>query len=209
MALSLIYNQKLDTKKLKELIHSFLPKNLDFNDEKVMLEIFPQIICLINEMVNLFEKKQKPLIMQPVWKTLGKSPKLADNCLDLFIWSDVSFMKFNIDICKPTKKTTSINRQMRSIIWLVKMLYDYSINQHFSAERITNELIYGSRNDKAFAVSGFITNYYMKSPELLKPRIKHTEIKNIILGGGEKLLSPERRFDALVFSSTSIFDDEN
>lgn len=209
LALSLIHNQKLDKKKLNSIITSFISESLDFKSEVEMIINFPKFIDLTNELIKRFEINQNPIIMQPIWKTLGKSPKLAENCLDLFIWSDVAFLKFNLDICKFTKKTKTINRQMRSIIWLVKMLYDYSKDGHFSAETITNEYIYGSRNDKAFAVSGFITNFYMKCPELLKPRIKATEIKNIILGGGEKLLSPERRFDALVFSSTNIFDEIN
>ena len=32
------------------------------------------------------------------------------------------------------------------------------------------------------------------------------EIKKIILGGGHKCLSPERRFDAILFFSTDIFE---
>jgi hypothetical protein len=32
------------------------------------------------------------------------------------------------------------------------------------------------------------------------------EIKNIILGGGQNLLSPERRFDAVIVNSPDIFD---
>ena len=46
----------------------------------------------------------------------------------------------------------------------------------------------------------------MKSPELTKPRIKQEEINNIILGGGEKLLSPERRFDAIILNTPNLFD---
>lgn len=204
-ALSLIHNQNYPKGLLKKLFVKYSIDSLDFLDEKAVLAMFPKIILLINELVKISEEKQKPLIMQPIWKTVGKAPKLADNCLDIFIWSDVSFMKFNIDICKITSKTSSINRQMRSITWLVKMLFDFSENSHFSAENITNELIYGARNDKAFAVSGFVTNSYMSCAELVKPRIKMSEIKNIIIGGGEKLLSPERRFDAIVFSSPDLF----
>lgn len=54
--------------------------------------------------------------------------------------------------------------------------------------------------------SGSKTNYYMNSSELTKPRISKNEIKNIILGGGEKLLSPERRFDAIIFNTPGLFD---
>jgi HindVP restriction endonuclease len=55
-------------------------------------------------------------------------------------------------------------------------------------------------------VSGRVTQAYMKSPSLTKPRIRQSEIKNIILGGGQNLLSPERRFDAIVYNSSDLFD---
>ncbi len=45
----------------------------------------------------------------------------------------------------------------------------------------------------------------MKSPELTKPRIKREEINNIILGGGENLLIPERRFDAIILNTPNLF----
>jgi pimeloyl-ACP methyl ester carboxylesterase len=46
----------------------------------------------------------------------------------------------------------------------------------------------------------------MRSPELLSPRITRAEIKDIVLGGGEKLLSPERRFDGIVQSTIDLFE---
>ena len=46
----------------------------------------------------------------------------------------------------------------------------------------------------------------LHSPELTHPRIGKNEIKNIILGGGQNLLSPERRFDAVIVNSPDLFD---
>jgi hypothetical protein len=46
----------------------------------------------------------------------------------------------------------------------------------------------------------------MKSESLKQPRIKKPEIKRIILGGGQNLLSPERRFDAIIYNSPDIFN---
>ena len=46
----------------------------------------------------------------------------------------------------------------------------------------------------------------MTSDELTTPRIKKDEIKNIILGGGEQFLSPERRFDAIILNTPNLFD---
>lgn len=65
---------------------------------------------------------------------------------------------------------------------------------------------YTYANDKAFAVSGAISLPFMRCDELAHPRIGKNEIKNIILGGGQNLLSPERRFDAVLVNSPEIFD---
>jgi hypothetical protein len=45
----------------------------------------------------------------------------------------------------------------------------------------------------------------MKSEALKKPRIQKHEISNIILGGGQNLLSPERRLDAIIYNSPDLF----
>jgi hypothetical protein len=85
------------------------------------------------------------------------------------------------------------------------MLYDFAKKGKINHKTVIDSLTYDTRNDKAFAVGGTVTRGYLKSPELLKPRIKKTEVKNIILGGGEKMLSPERRFDAAVLGTPGLF----
>ena len=64
-----------------------------------------------------------------------------------------------------------------------------------------------TRNDKAFASVGNVTNPYMSCDRLTLPRIRKDEIKNIILGGGQNLLSPERRFDVIILIHQSCSDD--
>lgn len=86
------------------------------------------------------------------------------------------------------------------------MLYDFSINGSFNHRRIIDALSYNTKNDKAFAVSGRLTHVYMRSEALRQPRIQKQEIKRIILDGGQNLLSPERRFDAIIYNSPDIFD---
>ena len=48
-------------------------------------------------------------------------------------------------------------------------------------------------------------NQYMSCPRLKDPVVSHSEIKNIILGDGQTMLSPERRFDAIIFNSPELF----
>ena len=148
--------------------------------------------------------KQEPIIMQPVWKTEGKSSRLSDNCLDVFVWSNFAFVELIARELR-NRQITKIERQTRTIVWLFKMLYDFSKTGQFYPKQIIDDYSYNTLNDKAFAVSGKVSHSFMQSPELTKPRVKSSAIKNIILGGGQNLLSPERRFDAIIFNTPELF----
>ena len=147
--------------------------------------------------------KQRPLIIQPIWKTEGNKMKLQDDCLDVFVWSDLSI----IQMCCTEDSTniTKLNRFHRTIIWLYKMLLDYVTYDTFDYKRIIRLQSYNLANDKAFALPGSKSHKFLDCAETLKPRVSKYEIKNIILGGGQNLLSPERRFDAVIVNSPDIF----
>lgn len=85
------------------------------------------------------------------------------------------------------------------------MLYDFSQDGQVNHARIIDTLSYNTKNDKAFALGGRVTNQFMKGEILSNPRITKDEIKHIILDGGQNLLSPERRFDAIIFNSPDLF----
>ena len=191
-----IYDQKYDS--LSES---------DWENEKKILNFVNQMILDFNELIKNNVKKQRPFIIQPIWKTNGKSSTLSDNCLDVFIWSTFSISKLfvpnkNIEI----KSINKISRKIRTLIWITKMIIDYLKSEKFNGEDIINKLSYRTKNDKAFSANGKNTHPFMKSEILLNPRIHKNEIKNIILGGGENLLSPERRFDAIIFNSPNLFE---
>lgn len=177
---------------------------------KIVIPYVPQMIDALDAIAISLLDYQTPLLMQPIWKTLGKTPKLAENCLDVFIWSNLAFTRLFINLAKSELKTfgdfRNIARHTRTIIWLFKMISDFSAHNAFNHRKIIDHLSYNTKNDKAFAVSGRVTQGYMRSPFLSRPRITQSEIKNIILGGGQNLLSPERRFDAIVYNSPNLFD---
>ena len=79
------------------------------------------------------------------------------------------------------------------------------VNIEVTYTDIVNTLAYRYKTDKAFAISGRLTNPFMKCKELVSPRVSKYEIKNIILGDGQKLLRPERRFDAYLVSHPELF----
>ena len=56
--------------------------------------------CRLSERIDVFQKefldRQKPLVMQPIWRTKGQSPILADRAFDILVWSDYAFSRLFI-----------------------------------------------------------------------------------------------------------------
>lgn len=177
----------------------------DWTDAKAVLANINLIVTAIESMSLNAEGGQTPFLLQPVWKTIGKSPVLAVQCLDIFVWSNAGFANFISKIANKNSKANSITRQTRTVIWLYKMLNDFRDSGKFDHKEIIDNLSYNTKNDKAFASAGNVTNKYMKTKRLEVPIISKAEIKNIILGGGQNMLSPERRFDAIIFNSPELF----
>lgn len=177
----------------------------DWTEPSVIIPYLGNMIRVVDEVSLKMLDSQSPLVMQPIWKTNGKSPKLAENCLDVFVWSNLAFIRLFAKLAKAEMRENKITRQLRTLIWLFKMLYDFSREGQVNHARIIDTLSYNTKNDKAFALSGRVTHQFMKGEILQNPRITKDEIKHIILGGGQNLLSPERRFDAIIFNSPDLF----
>jgi hypothetical protein len=197
------YKNVKDKEKLRQMLRS-VPQINHWEEINEVLPNYPKILDAVLTVSSDMYKKQKSLIIQPVWKTEGNKMRLKDDCLDVFVWSNLSVIQMcctedAADICR-------LNRFHRTIIWIYKMLLDYVTYDTFDYKRIIRLQSYNLANDKAFALPGTKSHVFLNCPELVKPRISKYEIKNIILGGGQDLLSPERRFDAVLVNSSDIFD---
>lgn len=167
-----------------------------------------QILLSLSIFIGKFFKYEKPLLMQPIWKTIGKSAELAENCLDIFIWSDFALTKlFMESALSYNRDRDGISRPERTAVRLARFLYEMSSRNRVYQAPIYDGMTFGTQNDKEFAIPGNKTNIYMSCDRLTKPIITKREIKNIILDGGQKWLSPERRFDAIIYFSKELFDE--
>ncbi len=190
---------------LQEIIGEGFEEISDWTEAIIIIPYLGNMIRVIDEVSLSMLDFQSPLVVQPIWKTQGKTPKLAENCLDVFVWSDLAFIRLFAKVAKAEIRENKITRQLRTVIWLFKMLYDFSRDGQVNHARIIDSLSYNTKNDKAFALSGRVTRAFMQGEILSNPRITRDEIKNIILNGGQNLLSPERRFDAIIFNSPDLF----
>ncbi len=167
--------------------------------------ILPGILNSLNEFYSLYFNHQQPLLMQPIWKTLGKSSILANHCLDIFIWSDFALTKLFMDSASESD-SPNITRFQRAALRLARFLFEVSGSGSVYQAPIYEGMSLGNQTDKEFAISGVQTRKYMGCDRLTSPSIEKTKIKDIILGGGQKYLSPERRFDAILYFSNDLFE---
>lgn len=201
LACSIAKEYVSNRKELQDILGDY--SNIDWDDEAEILSQYDKFVDSIDDLIRYHCFYQEPLVLQPVWKTEGKSPTLADNCLDVFVWTNLSLIHLFTDF--ENTSIRRIGRTERTLVWLVKMLWDFTLSGQFDADAVIDQLSFNTKNDKAFAVNGRITHPLLKGAELTKPRIQKNEIKNIILGGGQNLLSPERRFDAIIYNSPDLF----
>ena len=187
---------------LTEMLSRIENAEIDWLDSQSISSHWSDIVSTLDTILVATNNQQRPLMLQPIWKTEGKSFVLHDQCFDMFVWSDNALTRLFVDTAKVGRK---INRSARTIIWLIKMLSDYAVKDKINAKYIIDHYTYDNKNDKAFAVNGKITYKYLKCNELSEPRVSRSSLKEIILGGGQKMLSPERRFDAAILSQENLF----
>jgi hypothetical protein len=116
---------------------------------------------------------------------------------DISQWSDFALSRLFIESARG--RATNITRATRSTARLARILYEISTQRKTNIYQIYTEMAFKHQTDKEFAMTGGITRKYMKSNRRYIPALKKDVLSDIILGGGEKLLSPERRFDQTVY----------
>jgi len=203
-----------------EIVQIFqrLCANVSSWDNKYELETNRfQIVNALQEFQSKFRDAQKPFLLQPIWKTQGKSPLLALQAFDLIVWSDFALCRAFIDksrdldsdkAVKSTKKGPKINRYLRASARLARVMYELATQGRVNLEGIYTQMAFGTQTDKEFSLPGKSTSQYLSTPRRANPILQRTVIREIILDGGEALLSPERRFDATVyFTAKELFGD--
>lgn len=199
-----IYHSLVDKK--TEALALLQKTALDIGDWTNVSEIASHREAILNTLekfLDTFSDHQVPLILQPIWKTNGKRPDLADQAFDVFVWSNMALCRLFLNQAKAeaeaaTGKSNKVSRHLRASTRLLRCLHDlFTVGKMRRSE--ISKMSLGNQTDKEFSASGAVTNQYMQHPRLTSPKVHKSALSEIILHGGEKLLSPERRFDATIF----------
>lgn len=160
----------------------------------------------LSECVNTFQKqhlgKQKPLVMQTLWKTKGQSPFLADNAFDIVVWSDYAFSRLFVDRALSIDSTMS--RHMRASAKLARCIWELSKSGKIRLAEIYRQMAFGNQTDKEFSIGGQSWRNYISSPRIEKPLLAKDVVKEIIEPGYIEQLRPERRFDQTLYFTMRV-----
>ena len=153
-----------EKEKLRAMLNT-VPRINHWEEPEEVLPHYDKILQAVLNISTYLNKKQTPLIVQPIWKTKGGKSVLSDDCLDVFVWSNLAV----IQMCNRSDSSSNrrITRPMRTIIWIYLMLLEYTgVYGQFDYRRIVRLHSYNIANDKAYALSGTQTYEFLQCAEL-------------------------------------------
>ncbi|MCE9618607.1 MAG: HindVP family restriction endonuclease [Planctomycetes bacterium] len=206
-ALGLFHTASVDARtQLREIVEPICQNVNDWGHQQEMLALLPRVIERMQNLQACLAPFQTPLVLQPVWKTKGKSPHLADNAFDIFLWTDLALLRVVADRVNSQRNPGDISRHARALLRVWRILFEVTRVGRVQLANVFEQMTYGHQSDKEFALSGAITHSYLHHPRLLRPAVTKDRLRVIILNGGHERLSPERRFDqTVVLAAAEIF----
>lgn len=162
MALSIASSCEPHFPEIRDILEPACHRIRDWGNAHEMLPIREQIFDSLESIFRKFHHLQQPLLLQPIWKTKGKSAELADHCLDIFSWTDFALTRIFMDSATTsTRQSEKISRPQRTALRLARFLYEVSSKRSVYQQPIYDGMTFDTLNDKEFAISGSKTNQYM------------------------------------------------
>ena len=208
-ALSIFHSLRDKKDEIAELFEPVGQNVNNWDNQHEMAGYGRQIIEILDEFQSTFFEYQKPFLLQPIWKTQGKSPFFAENAFDIFVWSDFALCRAFISNSLESYRRGEVQRMARATVRLFRAIFELSTKRKIRIEEIYKKMDFGTQTDKEFSMSGMFTKELIVSPNRSKPRLSYEVLSKLILDGGEKLLSPERRLDNSVYlASQHLFNKD-
>lgn len=197
-ALGMFDSVKDDARAVREIFEEACSSIQMWDNDYEMTHKMPSLCNSINEFERRYHKRQKPLLMQTLWKTQGQSPILNDQAFDIVIWSDYAFSRLFIDGSDDGTATT-MKRGMRASARLARCLWELSKSGKIRVVDIYRQMAFGNQTDKEFAIGGSQWRKYVTADRILNLALSKDVVHEIIEPGYIERLMPERRFDQTLY----------
>jgi len=206
MALSMVRSLQKNLSQVREIFEPAMAKVRNWDSKPEMLQLAPRVLDALKVFLNEFKDLQTPLLMQPIWKTIGKTPVLADNCLDIFVWSDYALTHLFLDFALNSLNHEDISNKLGVVLRISRFIYEASLNKLVYQAPIFDGMLYDYENGKETTFSTASLTQYMTCERLICPSITKNEIRKIVLGGGHKFFTPKHEFYEVISFSNELFE---
>lgn len=196
-ALGMFDAVKDESRAVREIFEDACASIQTWDNDFEMTHKTPDLRAAVDLFEHRYYVRQKPLLMQAIWKTQGKSPLLADNAFDIVIWSDYAFSRLFVD--SSNRVETTMSRPMRATARLARCLWELSKSGRIRLVDIYRQMAFGNQTDKEFAINGAKWRSYVTSDRVVTPALSKEVVNEIIEPGYIERLSPERRFDQTLY----------
>ena len=188
---------KQNANQVRDLFEEACSSIQSWDNDFEMTHKLPSLCHSIDAFQRRFYRHQKPLLMQTLWKTQGKSPLLADHAFDIVVWSDYAFSRLFIDSSYEVANTMS--RPMRATARLAKCLWELSKSGKIRVVDIYRQMAFGNQTDKEFSIPGAKWKTYVTTPRTAQLILPKEAVNETIEDGYIERLSPERRFEQTLY----------
>ena len=180
------------------------PMDYKWNDETFMLDHLPKLVIAAESVAIEGIDSQHTFALSAIWRTKGQNAVLDDECFDVFTWTDMAFLQLFTESTRG--EMTKISRPARSVVWLVKALFDYSVQGKVTFEKTHSDITFGPQSDKAASFAGPRILRFIGGETFIHPRVKGSDYTKIIDPDAVDYLKPERRLDAVLGITKTIED---
>lgn len=197
-ALSMAESLELVSKEALDILRRDIPDDLDWSDWSQVGEVVETVVDNLDRLESTFHNLQRPAQVQTIWRADGESPRMAEDAMDAFAWSDMALTRLFLD-SRTRSKDGSCTRPLRAAVRLHRILTTALESGNPDIDAIVAETGYGMIDGRECIAGGIRSHSIMGCDNLVRPRISSSEVVCLGPVGFEDVIMPERRIELSLY----------
>lgn len=165
--------------------------------DEVSDDLEPLMLSL-DRLERTFADRQRPFMIQSIWRSETEGPFMAEDAMDVFVWTDLALTRLFLDSDRRSRDG-SPTRPVRCAVRLYEILRGAASGEVLELKNLFERTSYDIPGMREFMVNGRTSVRYMGCPRLASPAVGSSVIPDLASQGFESMLEPERRFDISVY----------
>lgn len=183
-----------------EILDDGMPFDIDWTDWQQVAPYIDTIIENLNRLETSLFDRQRPFLVQVIWKSEDHGPFMANDAMDAFVWSDMALTRLILNNMRALSNR-SPTRPYRACIRLYRIIASVLRGENPNLYEIIRETSYKMPEGKEYIANGNIVNRMMSCGRLTRPIISAAEVVCLGSNGFEDMIMPERRLDMSVYQA--------